>query len=177
MILIVRWHMNNSEIIYTKIIFLLAPVITERHTPFRGLGLLIESVLVVIGPQNLVPLSSGALQRKKKKKQYLVILKSKYRQNFKSMRTNWMLLFFFYFLEQALRNAIAGKFYRDLGIKETEIFVSDGAQSDIARLQVCKCSVFHWNGIVIIRKSPSKRLCMFKFIRTKFNMTLHVLMW
>ncbi|XXG87560.1 hypothetical protein AAC387_Pa11g2217 [Persea americana] len=37
---------------------------------------------------------------------------------------------------RALRNAIAGEFYRDLGIKETEIFVSDGAQSDIARLQM-----------------------------------------
>ncbi|XP_058084827.1 probable LL-diaminopimelate aminotransferase, chloroplastic [Magnolia sinica] len=37
---------------------------------------------------------------------------------------------------KALRNAIAETFYKDLGVKGTEIFVSDGAQCDIARLQM-----------------------------------------
>lgn len=37
---------------------------------------------------------------------------------------------------QELRRAIAEKFYRDMGIKSEEIFVSDGAQCDISRLQV-----------------------------------------
>ncbi|XP_062162650.1 probable LL-diaminopimelate aminotransferase, chloroplastic isoform X2 [Alnus glutinosa] len=36
----------------------------------------------------------------------------------------------------ALRRAIAETFYRDLGVKENEIFVSDGAQCDISRLQM-----------------------------------------
>ncbi|XVF36789.1 hypothetical protein REPUB_Repub19eG0088400 [Reevesia pubescens] len=36
----------------------------------------------------------------------------------------------------ALRKAIAGKFYQDMGIKADEIFVSDGAQCDISRLQI-----------------------------------------
>ncbi|GMI90908.1 eds two suppressor 5, AGD2-like defense response protein 1 [Hibiscus trionum] len=36
----------------------------------------------------------------------------------------------------ALRKAIAGKFYQDMGIKAEEIFVSDGAQCDISRLQL-----------------------------------------
>ncbi|XP_050228231.1 probable LL-diaminopimelate aminotransferase, chloroplastic isoform X2 [Mercurialis annua] len=35
-----------------------------------------------------------------------------------------------------LRNAIADRFYKDLGIKGQEIFVSDGAQCDISRLQM-----------------------------------------
>ncbi|XP_012445786.2 probable LL-diaminopimelate aminotransferase, chloroplastic [Gossypium raimondii] len=34
-----------------------------------------------------------------------------------------------------LRKTIAGKFYQDMGIKANEIFVSDGAQCDISRLQ------------------------------------------
>ncbi|CAN1324828.1 Aminotransferase ALD1, chloroplastic [Linum perenne] len=34
-----------------------------------------------------------------------------------------------------LRSAIAETFYKDLNVKSSEIFVSDGAQSDIARLQ------------------------------------------
>ncbi|KAL5992267.1 aldolase [Asimina triloba] len=37
---------------------------------------------------------------------------------------------------KVLRNAIADFFYRDLGVKGHEIFVSDGAQSDIGRLQM-----------------------------------------
>ncbi|OMO85740.1 Aminotransferase, class I/classII [Corchorus capsularis] len=36
----------------------------------------------------------------------------------------------------ALRKAIAAKFYQDMGIKADEIFVSDGAQCDISRLQM-----------------------------------------
>ncbi|XVF39461.1 hypothetical protein PTKIN_Ptkin01aG0036800 [Pterospermum kingtungense] len=36
----------------------------------------------------------------------------------------------------ALREAIAGKIYQDMGIKPDEIFVSDGAQCDISRLQM-----------------------------------------
>ncbi|KAG8097219.1 hypothetical protein GUJ93_ZPchr0013g33896 [Zizania palustris] len=44
------------------------------------------------------------------------------------------------FLEKAvppnLRNAIADKVYSDMGIKESEVFISDGAQCDIARLQM-----------------------------------------
>uniref|UniRef100_A0A0D9VQP2 Aminotransferase class I/classII large domain-containing protein n=1 Tax=Leersia perrieri TaxID=77586 RepID=A0A0D9VQP2_9ORYZ len=35
-----------------------------------------------------------------------------------------------------LRKAIADKVYPDMGIKETEVFISDGAQCDIARLQM-----------------------------------------
>ncbi|KAL1336269.1 hypothetical protein HN51_030658 [Arachis hypogaea] len=38
--------------------------------------------------------------------------------------------------EQALRKAIADVYYKDLGIKPTEVFVSDGAQCDITRLQL-----------------------------------------
>ncbi|KAK6945555.1 Aminotransferase, class I/classII [Dillenia turbinata] len=35
-----------------------------------------------------------------------------------------------------LRKAIAQKFYKDTGITDTEVFVSDGAQCDISRLQL-----------------------------------------
>lgn len=35
-----------------------------------------------------------------------------------------------------LRNAIAQTFYRDMGIKANEVFVSDGAQCDISRIQM-----------------------------------------
>ncbi|KAK9290673.1 hypothetical protein L1049_008846 [Liquidambar formosana] len=38
--------------------------------------------------------------------------------------------------EKQLRAAIASTFYRDLGIAEDDIFVSDGAKCDISRLQV-----------------------------------------
>lgn len=37
---------------------------------------------------------------------------------------------------QNLRKEIADKVYPDMGIKESEVFISDGAQCDIARLQV-----------------------------------------
>ena len=37
---------------------------------------------------------------------------------------------------QPLRSAITSTFYRDLGIEEDDIFVSDGAKCDISRLQV-----------------------------------------
>lgn len=37
---------------------------------------------------------------------------------------------------QDLRKAIAESFYKDLGVKDIEVFVSDGAQCDISRLQV-----------------------------------------
>jgi len=37
---------------------------------------------------------------------------------------------------QDLRKAISVAFYKDLGIKPSEVFVSDGAQCDITRLQV-----------------------------------------
>uniref|UniRef100_A0A6N2LD24 Aminotransferase class I/classII large domain-containing protein n=1 Tax=Salix viminalis TaxID=40686 RepID=A0A6N2LD24_SALVM len=37
---------------------------------------------------------------------------------------------------KALRKAIAETFYRDVQIKETEVFVSDGSQCDITRLQL-----------------------------------------
>lgn len=37
---------------------------------------------------------------------------------------------------QPLRAGIGAAFYADLGIDETEIFVSDGAKCDITRLQV-----------------------------------------
>lgn len=36
--------------------------------------------------------------------------------------------------------AIAETFYRNMGVKDREIFVSDGAQCDISRLQVKPCS-------------------------------------
>ncbi|XP_044508248.1 LL-diaminopimelate aminotransferase, chloroplastic-like [Mangifera indica] len=38
--------------------------------------------------------------------------------------------------EKPLRSAIASAFYKDLGIEEDDIFVSDGAKCDISRLQV-----------------------------------------
>ncbi|XP_004485554.1 aminotransferase ALD1, chloroplastic-like [Cicer arietinum] len=38
--------------------------------------------------------------------------------------------------EKAMRKAIADAFYKDLGIKPSEVFVSDGAQCDISRLQL-----------------------------------------
>lgn len=38
--------------------------------------------------------------------------------------------------EKALRAAIASTFYRNLGIEEDDIFVSDGAKCDLSRLQV-----------------------------------------
>ncbi|GFQ07463.1 probable ll-diaminopimelate aminotransferase chloroplastic [Phtheirospermum japonicum] len=38
--------------------------------------------------------------------------------------------------EKKLRAAIASTYYADLGIEEDDIFVSDGAKSDISRLQV-----------------------------------------
>ncbi|KAG0485154.1 hypothetical protein HPP92_009233 [Vanilla planifolia] len=38
--------------------------------------------------------------------------------------------------EKELRRAIAGTFYRNTGVKDTEVFISDGAQCDIARLQL-----------------------------------------
>nr|CAD1843624.1 unnamed protein product [Ananas comosus var. bracteatus] len=38
--------------------------------------------------------------------------------------------------DKNLRAAIASTYYRDLGIEETDIFVSDGAKCDISRLQV-----------------------------------------
>jgi LL-diaminopimelate aminotransferase len=37
---------------------------------------------------------------------------------------------------QALRKAIAHEVYKNLDIKPSEVFVSDGAQCDISRLQV-----------------------------------------
>jgi aspartate/methionine/tyrosine aminotransferase len=37
---------------------------------------------------------------------------------------------------QKLRSAIASTYYKDLGIDESDIFVSDGAKCDISRLQV-----------------------------------------
>ncbi|PPD85111.1 hypothetical protein GOBAR_DD17946 [Gossypium barbadense] len=37
---------------------------------------------------------------------------------------------------QALRKAIAETFYKDVAIKDTEVFVSDGSQCDISRLQL-----------------------------------------
>jgi hypothetical protein len=39
-------------------------------------------------------------------------------------------------LMQSLRKAIAEKIYPNMGITDTEVFISDGAQCDIARLQV-----------------------------------------
>lgn len=45
---------------------------------------------------------------------------------------------------KALRAAIAKSFYGGLGVDNTEIFVSDGAKCDIARLQVT-CIVWNYN--------------------------------
>ncbi|WVZ21153.1 hypothetical protein V8G54_008475 [Vigna mungo] len=41
---------------------------------------------------------------------------------------------------QALRKAISVAFYKDIGIKPSEVFVSDGAQCDITRLQKASTS-------------------------------------
>lgn len=40
------------------------------------------------------------------------------------------------FFSQELRKAIADTFYGDSVVKDTEVFVSDGSQCDISRLQV-----------------------------------------
>lgn len=37
---------------------------------------------------------------------------------------------------QSLRKVISEQMYTNMGIKESEVFISDGAQCDIARLQV-----------------------------------------
>lgn len=45
---------------------------------------------------------------------------------------------------QAVRSALAKTFYGEFGVKDEEIFVSDGAKCDISRLQACTtclCSV------------------------------------
>lgn len=42
--------------------------------------------------------------------------------------------------EKALRKAIAETLYKDAYVKDTEVFVSDGSQCDISRLQVFKSS-------------------------------------
>lgn len=39
---------------------------------------------------------------------------------------------------QELRVAIAERFYKNTGVKGNEVFVSDGAQCDISRLQVIR---------------------------------------
>jgi LL-diaminopimelate aminotransferase len=39
---------------------------------------------------------------------------------------------------QKLRAAIAATYYTDLGIEDSDIFVSDGAKCNISRLQVPK---------------------------------------
>lgn len=62
---------------------------------------------------------------------------------------------------QELRRAIAEKFYNNMGIEGDEVFVSDGAQCDISRLQVRKlrlCSkAFHnW-----IRVEQDKEICSY----------------
>lgn len=44
-------------------------------------------------------------------------------------------------LHQKLRKAIAEAFYKDILVNDTEVFVSDGAQCDITRLQVFTLSV------------------------------------
>jgi LL-diaminopimelate aminotransferase len=41
-----------------------------------------------------------------------------------------------YTCPQSLRKAIAEKIYPNMGISGSEVFISDGAQCDIARLQV-----------------------------------------
>lgn len=45
---------------------------------------------------------------------------------------------------QALRKAIAQTFYRDMGIKANEVFVSDGAQCDISRVQVSEPFLYYY---------------------------------
>lgn len=48
------------------------------------------------------------------------------------------------FLWQELRKAIAETVYKGVPVKDTEVFVSDGAQGDIARLQVLKSFYSLW---------------------------------
>lgn len=47
-----------------------------------------------------------------------------------------LLLCFANIYVQNLRKVIAEEVYPDMGIQESEVFISDGAQCDIARLQV-----------------------------------------
>ena len=44
---------------------------------------------------------------------------------------------------QELRKAVADTFYGDVTVKDTEVFISDGSQCDISRLQVVKFSDFN----------------------------------
>lgn len=53
-------------------------------------------------------------------------------------------------MKQALRKAIAETFYRNMGVKANEIFVSDGAQGDISRIQVSK-RLLHLEGTKPLR--------------------------
>ena len=45
---------------------------------------------------------------------------------------------------QSLRKAIADVVYPSMGIRDTEVFISDGAQCDIARLHVQQNYHYYW---------------------------------
>jgi LL-diaminopimelate aminotransferase len=47
---------------------------------------------------------------------------------------------------QSLRKAIAEKIYPNMGISGSEVFISDGAQCDIARLQVQQNLYYFFSG-------------------------------
>jgi LL-diaminopimelate aminotransferase len=51
---------------------------------------------------------------------------------------------------QALRKAIAHEVYKNLDIKPSEVFVSDGAQCDISRLQVFIQSKYYFKEITFV---------------------------
>lgn len=54
------------------------------------------------------------------------------------------------FVPQALRKAIAETFYGDMAVKDKEVFVSDGSQCDISRLQVFKYSLFNIDSYFLV---------------------------
>ncbi|RVW65467.1 Aminotransferase ALD1, chloroplastic [Vitis vinifera] len=64
-----------------------------------------------------------------------------------------------------LRNAIAQTFYRDMGIKANEVFVSDGAQCDISRIQVSEVFLYMLLGsnVTVAVQDPSFPLLLLNF--------------
>lgn len=65
---------------------------------------------------------------------------------------------------QALRKEIADTIYKDLGIKPSEVFVSDGAQCDISRLQV-----FHKIIITVVCCTLLYSFSLVKFLATFYH--------
>lgn len=63
---------------------------------------------------------------------------------------------------QELRKAIAATIYKDMGIRDTEVFVSDGAQCDISRIQVTQISSsFYFLFLFLFQKTKGALIYLF----------------